>query len=94
MRALTLAEQQPVTVLAPVRGFAQQAAQAGDARAVADQQHRRARLPMEARVAMHACGYRTVQRRMQGQPARAQSCAACCVMDQPHHQLHFAIGAA
>ncbi len=94
VRALTLAEQQPVAVLPVMRGFAQQAAQAGDARAVADQHHRRTRLPMEARIAMHAGGYRTVQRRMQGQPARAQSGAASCVVDQPHHQLHFAIGGA
>ncbi len=54
VRALAFAKQQPMPVLASMGGFAQQAAQASDAGAVADQQHRRARHAMEPGIAVHA----------------------------------------
>ncbi len=69
VRALALTEQQPVPVLACVGGFAQQAAQPGDAGAVADQHHRGATDTMESRIAVHTGNDAGTDRGMQRQPA-------------------------
>ncbi len=72
--ALALTEQQPVPVLACVGSFAQQAAQAGNAGAVADQHHWGSADTMESRIVVHTGDDAGTDRRMQRQPARTQPC--------------------
>ncbi len=91
VRTLAFTKQQPVPVLSRMGGFTQQAAQAGDASAVADQHHRYAGHTVESGIAVHAGDDAGTDRCMQRQPARAQPGATCLVLYQAHHQFHRAI---
>lgn len=64
VRTLAFTKQQSVPVFSRMGGFAQQAAQAGDAGAVADQYHGCTGHAMETRIAVHAGGDAGAYRRM------------------------------
>ncbi|MNN51385.1 hypothetical protein D3C81_1660190 [compost metagenome] len=92
MRPVTLAEQQPVALLAGIDPRPQQAAQASKASAVADQDHRRGAFgQMEATVAPQTQVKGAIDWQVLGQPARTQAKVAVGVTLLAHDQLQHAI---